>query len=254
MRIQDLSHRAAAEPQASRLSGRLACGSAAASRQPGPERLACGSVAASRQLGLSLLVVAGCGSYTTYQTAEPLPRGRWQGAVALGPGLFRDDPGESKLPSVHVELAARRGVGADTDVGLKLYTVGWEASVRHRFVETDTGWSIAGLAALGGLRSTGDGPMPDAMAGHVRATAVFTKRTSRRWAYSFGPVATGSLYLPAAGGHATGVMGGAFGNAEWAFGTKWRLLPELSLHRTISGDVPVDGVVVQLGIGMNRNF
>jgi hypothetical protein len=168
--------------------------------------------------------------------------------------LFRDDPGETKLPSVHVELAARRGVGGDTDLGVKLYSLGWEASVRHRFLETDTGWSIAGLAAIGGLRSMGQGALPDALEGHVRATAVFTRRTSKRWAYSFGPVATGSLYLPAGGGHATGVLGGAFGNVEWAFGKKWRLLPELSLHRTISGDVPVDGLVVQLGAGMTRDF
>jgi hypothetical protein len=207
-----------------------------------------------RTRSLSLLVVAGCGSYTTYQTAEPLPRGKWQGAIALGPGLFRDEPGDSKLPSMHAELGVRRGVGAETDVGLKAYSVGWEASVRHRFHQTTSGWSIAGLAAIGGLRSMGQGPLPDALAGHVRATAVFTKRTSNRWAYSFGPVATGSLYLPAAGGHATGVLGGAFGSFEWAFGNKWRMLPELSMHRTISGEVPVEGVVVQLGVGMTRDF
>lgn len=206
-----------------------------------------------RTRSLSLLIVAGCGSYTTYQTAEPLPRGRWQGAAAIGPGLFSDEPGDTKLPSMHIELAARRGVGAETDVGLKLYSFGWEASVRHRFVETGA-WSIAGIAALGGLRTLGQGPLPDALEGHLRATAVFTRRTSPRWAYSFGPVATGSYYLPAAGGHATGVLGGAFGNVEWAFGKKWRLMPELSLHRTISGDVPVDGVVVQLGAGITRDF
>jgi len=201
------------------------------------------------------IVASGCGSYTTYQTAEPLPRGAWQGAAALGPGLFRDDPGDTKLPSVHVELAARRGLGHDTDVGLKLYALGWETNVRHRFVATDTGWSIAGLFALGGLRSQGDGsPMPDALEGHVRATAAFTKRTSKKWAWTFGPVVTGSLFLPAAGGHATGVLAGAFGNVEWAFGKKWRLMPELSLHRTIHGDVPVDGAVVELGVGMTRDF
>jgi hypothetical protein len=200
-------------------------------------------------------VVAGCGSFTTYQTAEPLPRGTWQGAVALGPGLFRDDPGESKLPTIHTELAARRGVGADTDVGFKLYLLGWEASVRHRFLATDGGWSIAALFAVGGLRSKGDdNPMPDALEGHVRATTAFTRRTSNKWAWSFGPVATGSLFLPAAGGHATGVLAGAFGNVEWAFGRKWRLMPELSVHRTVSGDVPVDGVVVELGVGMTRQW
>lgn len=207
----------------------------------------------TRSLSLAL-VAAGCGSYTTYQTAEPLPRGRWQGAAALGPGLFKDDPGDSQLPSMHVELGARRGVGAETDLGLKAYTIGWEASVRHRFHHTASGWSIAGLAALGGLRSTGRGVLPDALAGHLRLSAAITRRTSSRWAYSFGPVATGSLYLPAAGGHATGVLGGAFGNLEWAFGSRWRMLPELSLHRTIAGEVPVVGLVVQLGVGMTRDF
>ena len=207
-----------------------------------------------RTRSLSLLMVAGCGSYTTYQTAEPLPKGRWQGAVALGPGVFRDDPGQTKIPSMHVELAARRGLGADTDVGLKLYTIGWEASVRHRLWTNDQGWSIAGLVALGGVSSQGEGPMFEGLQAHLRTTAAFTRRTSKRWAFSFGPVATGSYYLPAAGGHATGLLGGAFGNVEWAFGNRWRLMPELSLHRTISGEVPVDGVVVQLGVGMTRDF
>jgi len=207
-----------------------------------------------RILGLSALALAcSCGSYTTYQTAEPLPRGRWQGAVALGPGVFRDDPGDTRLPTIHAEVGARRGVGADTDVGLKLYTIGWEAGVRHRVFHGDA-WSIAGLFALGGLRSTGKGGLPDALAGHLRGTLAFTHRSSPRWAWSFGPIATGSLYLPAAGGHATGVLGGVFGNAEWRLGARWRLVPELSLHRTLTGDVPVDGLVVQLGAGLARDF
>lgn len=198
--------------------------------------------------------LAACGSYTTYQTAEPLRAGRWQGAVAVGPGVFVDRPGETKLPSVHVELAARRGVGADTDVGLKLYGLGVEASVRHRVRATPAGWSFAVLGALGGLRTRGeDTPLPDALGAHLRLTGVATKRTSARWAFSFGPVGTGSLYLPAGGGHATGVLAGAFGNAQRTWG-RWHLVPELSLHRTVAGDVPVDGAVVQLGVGLARDF
>lgn len=200
------------------------------------------------------LALAGCGSYTTYQSAEPLPRGRWQGATALGAGAFADRPGDTRTPSLHVEVAARRGVGAGTDVGLKLYALGVEASVRHRLHATAAGWSVAALGALGGVRTTGRGSLPDALSGHARATAAVTRRTSPRRAWSFGPVVTASLYLPAAGGHATGLLAGAFGNLSWSFGGCWHLVPELSVHRTLHGDVPVDGAVVQAGVGVARDF
>jgi hypothetical protein len=210
-----------------------------------------------RDLSCALALVAcaaGCGSYTTYQTAEPMPRGRWQGAIALGVGSFADPPSDSRTPSASFEIGARRGVGRDTDVGLKLYTIGFEASVRHRFATAPHGWSFAGLLAIGGLTSRGGTVLPDALGGHVRLTAIATKRTSARWAYSFGPLATSSLFLPAGGGRATGVLLGAFANLAWTLGDRWHLVPELSLHRTIAGDVPVDGSVAQLGIGLARDW
>jgi hypothetical protein len=203
---------------------------------------------------LAAAFVAGCGSYTSYQTAEPLARGRWSGAAAIGPGLFVDRPGQTRTPGGHLELEIRRGVGADSDVGLKLYTLGIEGSVRHRLSSTATGWSMAALGAIGGVRTTGKGALPDALAGQLRGTAAFTRRTSDRWAYSFGPVVTFALYLPAAGGHATGWLGGAFANLAWSFAGCWHLVPELSLHRTIAGDVPVDGAVGQLGLAIGLDF
>jgi hypothetical protein len=219
---------------------------------PARERAMTRSTVAAVAAAASALI-AGCGSYTTYQTAEPLPRGRWQGAAAIGPGVFVDQPGASRTPSVHVELAARRGVGADTDAGVKLYGLGWEAGVRHRITRRGA-WSLAPLLAIGGLRTIGRGSLPDALAGHLRLTGIATRRTSSRWAWSFGPVVTGSLYLPAAGGHATGVLVGVVGNGAWRFGRCWQLVPELSLHRSVAGDVPVDGSVVQLGVGVLRDF
>jgi hypothetical protein len=81
-----------------------------------------------------MAALAGCGTYTTYQTAEPLAPGRWQLSGAITPAAFSDRPQGTRTPSVISELAVRRGVAAETDVGLKLFSVGAELSVRHRLV------------------------------------------------------------------------------------------------------------------------
>ena len=41
--------------------------------------------------------ITGCGTYTTYQTAEPLAPGRWQVSAAATTGGFYDRP--SKVPT-----------------------------------------------------------------------------------------------------------------------------------------------------------
>lgn len=200
------------------------------------------------------LVSAGCGTYTTYQTAEPLGPGNWRGAAAIGAGAFADPPSDTRTPTVTVELGASRGVGEDTDVGAKLFAVGVEAHVKHRFhAARDSGWSLAVIGAAGGVRTNGKAGISEAVLGQLRTAVPFTRRTSPRWAFSFGPVATASLFLPAGGGDARGLLLGAFANAVWTRGC-WHLLPELSLHRSIAGDVPVDGSVLQLGVGFARDL
>jgi hypothetical protein len=200
----------------------------------------------------AVIAVTGCGSLTTFQTAEPLPAGRWQVAAAVSGASYRDRELDTRVPSAQVEVAVRRGVGADTDVGLKLYTLGAEASVKHRFVAGC--WQLAGLASVGGAITHGDGALPDAGFYDARLALIATRRTSPAWAWNLGPVATGSLFLPAGGGTGTGLLLGGFASAAWTFGGAWQLVPELSLHATALGDRPVKGVVGELGVGVARTF
>jgi len=205
-------------------------------------------------LGLGAAAAGACGTYTTYQTAEPLANGRWQVSAAVSPGAFVDRPQGTRIPTVIGELAVRRGVGAETDVGLKLFTAGAELSVRHRII--DARWQWALLGALAWARSEESGGATEAITGQLRLTAVATRRTSPRWAFSVGPVVTGSAITFAGGGDATGLLVGGFANAAFSFGAtrRWHLIPELSLHVTATGDVPVDGAVSLLGLALARDF
>ncbi len=189
---------------------------------------------------------------TTYQSADVLPRGAWQGTVAVGAGAFSDKPQESKTPTATLELAARVGVGAETDVGLKLYTLGIEASVRHRISQGRWSWAL--LGALGGVITDETSPTGKAGLTQLRLGAVATKRRSPRFAWNLGPMTTFSLLRPAGGGTAGGALVGAFFGIDWRFGTKWHLVPEVSLHVTAAGDVPVSGTVGMIGTALSREF
>lgn len=201
---------------------------------------------------LLLVTVGACGSVTTYQSADVLPRGAWQGTVAVGAGAFSDKPQESKTPTATLELAARVGVGAETDVGLKLYTLGIEASVRHRISQGRWSWAL--LGALGGVITDETSPTGKAGLTQLRLGAVATKRRSPRFAWNLGPMTTFSLLRPAGGGTAGGALVGAFFGIDWRFGTKWHLVPEVSLHVTAAGDVPVSGTVGMIGTALSRDF
>lgn len=206
-----------------------------------------------RTLATSALVgLAACGSLTTYQSADTVPRGRWQGSVATGVGAFADRPQDTQIPTATFELAVRRGVGDDTDVGVKLYTAGVEASLRHRL--TRGTWSWALLGSLGGARTNEDAPTGDAALTQLRLGAVATLRRSSTWAWNVGPTTAFSLWRPAGGGTAGGALVGAFAGFDWRFGSRWHLIPELSLHVTAAGDVPVDGSVLLLGAAVARDW
>lgn len=200
----------------------------------------------------SLCVLAACGSVTTYQTADVLPRGTWQAMIAGGIGGFSDKEQATKTPTGALEIAARVGVGAETDVGLKLYTLGVEASVRHRLSRGTWSWAL--LGSLGGMITEANTPTGRAGLTQARLGAVGTRRISPRFAWSLGPMTTFSLLRPAGGGTAGGAMIGGFVGIDWRFGTKWHLLPELSLHVTAAGDVPVAGTVGMVGTALSRDF
>jgi len=119
---------------------------------------------------------------------------------------------------------------------------------------SDEQW--AGLLALGGVRTRQQLETTDAFTAHLRVAAAITRRLRPRFALTFGPALTGSLFVPAGGGSAAGLLLGAFGNAEWSFGetARWHLMPEISVHGSVAGDVPVEGAVVMGGLAFSRDF
>ncbi|MBK9036993.1 MAG: hypothetical protein IPL61_38040 [Myxococcales bacterium] len=205
----------------------------------------------------SLVVVAaasaGCGSLSTYRTAEPIGCGRTQVDVAVDVGGFRDRDQDSRTPAVHVELAVRRGIAPETDATVKLYVPGVELGVQRR-LRRGGPWQWAVAAAIGGERTRAGAGSTDAVYGHVRLTALATRRTSRRWAFTVGPIATGGVFVPAGGGWSQGLLVGGFASAARTFAGAWTVVPELSLHVTAAGDVPVRGAVAQLGVAVGRRW
>jgi hypothetical protein len=196
--------------------------------------------------------VTSCGSLTTYRTAEPVPRGQWRLDVAAGAAAYVDREQDTRIPGGHVEVAVRRGLRRDADVTVKVHVPGVELGVQRRIAGGRWQWAVA--AAVGGARTTEGPGTTDAVFGHLRLTALATRRTSPAWAFTVGPVATGGLFLPAGGGHATGLLLGGFASAARAFGGCWQVIPELSLHLTAAGEVPVRGSVLQLGAAVGRRW
>lgn len=200
----------------------------------------------------AVALAAGCGSLTTYRTAEPIPHRAWQLDVAADLGGFADRVQETRVPAAHVEVAIRRGLGGDTDATLKLYVPGVEVGIQRRIATGRWQWGVA--AALGGERTTAGAGTSDALHGHLRLTALATRRTSRAWAFTVGPVATGGVFVPAGGGHATGLLLGGFASAARGFARCWQVIPEVSFHLTAAGEVPVRGSVLQLGAAVGRRW
>lgn len=201
---------------------------------------------------LGALTIAGCGSLTSFHTAETLPCGDWQVQAALGAGSYRDEPFDTRTPAAHAELSARVGLTDDTELGAKLYTLGAELSARHRLRRPAgaRGLSLAAHTSFGGVRSRGEGSLPEMILVQARLGGLATWRSGPHLAWTLGAIGTGSLFVPAGGGHATGTLLGGVANLDWRFAARWHLLPELSLHRSLTGEVPVDGAVAMAGLAV----
>ena len=147
----------------------------------------------------ALVLLTACGSVTQYQSADPVGARRWQGMAAAGVGSFKDDPQQGKTPTANVELGARYGITDDLDVGLKLFALGIEASVRARVRTGGTGaWSIALLAAANSEGNNKASAGNDAaILAQLRLGAVATRHASPRWGWNVGVATTGSVFVPA---------------------------------------------------------
>ena len=203
-------------------------------------------------IGIAALLV-GCPSTRVYRTAEPVAAGEWRGAVSAGAGFLRDREQNTRMPTGHVELELRRGVSPNADVGLKLFTVGVDASATLRFLRRDT-WSLAIAPQLTFVRTPKTALTTNAIHLFGGATFLATRRFSPGVALTFGPSIGGGAYFPEAGGHVAGLFLGTFVNLELALGKRSCLVPELSGFNVVSGEVPVRGAGAFLGVSFRFGF
>jgi hypothetical protein len=203
------------------------------------------------------LALASCGTFAVQNTAEPLPRGMWRGALVGSLQTLRDAEQKSTVPGGTLAIGIARGIGHNREVGATLYTLGIEGYGKVRVwpePSLDAHWSFAVLAAVGGTQLPANGLISPGTEIHSRLVGLATVRTSACLAWSFGPSTAAYQFWPRGGGNEHGLWLGAFGNLAWQLSQHWTMLPELSLYRSVSGTFPVDKQLIQLSVGWSRTW
>jgi len=200
-----------------------------------------------------LLACVGCPSTTVYRTADPVEPGRWQLGAAVGVGALRDTEQETRIPTGHIELSARRGVAENLDLGLKLYTFGAELNGTFRVHRTKT-WSFAVLPSFSGLRTNENAITVNAIHLFGQLGGVASRPLSERWNLGLGGFSGWGLYLPVTGGSAQGAWLGAFATADFKMSRRWHLTPELGFYRVVAGEVPIKGSAANVGVAFRLDL
>lgn len=190
----------------------------------------------------------GCPPPAVYQTADTLEPGRWQVGGGLGVGSLRDDEQKTRIPTGDLQFFARRGLVPDLDVGLRLYSVGLEASAKYRF-HHDL-WSLAVMPGLAVLGTNENVVTTKAFHSFLTVPMLASRRLSERWSISFGPKVITGLYWSTTSEPTLGLQLGGYSMFGLHLG-RWTVMPEIDLSRTVAGTVPVDGWVAHVGVGLS---
>lgn len=184
----------------------------------------------------------------TRQTADTVPPGKWQLGAGADAALFRDVEQETRIPSLQVDVGARHGVSENVDVGARLYTFGAQAGAKWRVVHGN--WRVALAPAADVARTRETQVTTDALHVFGHLPVIMGHDLSPKLGINLGPRATYGYYLPATGGSSHGLYFGAFCNLSMRLNERWTLLPELGVHRSVAGDVPVRGWMLHVGSGI----
>ncbi len=204
-------------------------------------------------LSLAAFLLTGCPSVSTLHRADPVKPGKWELGAGVDGLFLRDVPQDTRVPSGQVLVTARYGLLEDLDAGVRLYTFGLDVSARWRFYTGDT-WRMAVIPTLGSLKTSESTATTHAWHVFSQLPVVFTRNLGRSTFLSLGPRLMWGLYVPEGGGTAQGTMLGAFANLEYALSEAWAIVPEFSIHRTLHGEVPLDGFILSLGAGLLWRF
>lgn len=207
----------------------------------------------ARPLSRAVLVccataVMGCPAVATRQTAETVPSGDWQVGAGLDGVVFRDVEQDTRIPSVMVDLGVRHGVAKDVDVGARLYSFGFEAG--GKWVVVRGSWRVALAPSVDLVRTKETDVTTDALHVFGHMPLILGHDLSSRVSVNLGPRMTYGYYFPSTGGDAHGWFVGGFGNVAWKMSERWSLLPEVGVHRSVAGEVPIRGWVMNLGTGV----
>jgi len=199
-------------------------------------------------LAAAALLLAGCPSVASYQSADPLPPGHWELGASTEVLRVRDLPQDTASPALQMALLARRGLVEDLDAGLKLFTYGLEGSVRWRLLAGD--WRVALAPNLSAARTQEGELVTESLHLFAQLPLLITHDLGTWATLTLAPRALWGLYYPTTGGSAQGWMLGTSATLELPLASgRFALIPELAALRTVSGDVPVDGTWVQAGVG-----
>lgn len=206
----------------------------------------------ARFLLVALTLLGGCAPLATRQTTEPAAKGHFQGSVGVDGILFRDTHGASTTPSGMLGLGARYGVSEDVDVGLRLYTLGVEASMKWRIVNGRVSIAVAPGVAIAVTPESA--LTTKATYVYAELPAIVGTRLTESASLNLGPKLLWGMYRPYSGGAAHGLLVGGFVNLDARVGRGVHVLPELGFYGTAAGEVPVRGVTGQLGCGVLKDF
>lgn len=216
-------------------------------RTPGSEQRGVGGLAAAL-----VALLPACAPLASHQTAEPAPAGRWQIAGAVGGAVYVDTEQRSKTPAPAVDFVVRRGLGANVDVGARLFLLGMGLGAKWKFVSGS--WPVAIAPEVLASRYGDTALVPPSFFGWGSLPIVIGHRFGERFGVNFGPKALYGFYQPKTGGTAHGLSLGGFVDVEIRIAKGARLLPELVVLQAALGDVPVRGPSVYFGPGVLVDF
>ncbi|MCK6546456.1 hypothetical protein L6R52_11450 [Myxococcota bacterium] len=189
-----------------------------------------------------------CAPISRRLTPDPAPPGVVEASFGVDGLYFRDTAVDSSVPSLMFDAGARYGVADDVDLGLRVYTLGVEASVKWRLLDGPMPVAIAPAVSVAGTRETNS--TSKALFFFADLPLVAGVELAKDVRLGFGPRLLYGYQRPVNGGAAHGLGAGGFLNLDLAPTGGWHLIPEISVAGTLAGEVPVHGLSAAFGVGV----
>jgi len=196
-------------------------------------------------------VCAGCPSFSTLQTPRTVPEGELRfGALAGGAGALSNDAGPGPS-SAQFELSARYGLSERVDVGVKLYALGIEASLKWWMVRGPLDLAIAPAVSYASFDDR-MGTQFNAFYAHLplllgwnlsdRVTLSFGPKLMFGYQFRRGDVVRDDLLL------IDGLLIGAYVSVPIRIGRAFWIAPEINAYSNLSNGAVGDTTIYQGGI------